>query len=202
MNEVWKDIEGFEGYAQVSNMGNIRTLDRVIQTKHYHRGRKERGRIIKLQYDKDGYVVCPLKKHGRGYLLKIHRLVAKAFVPNPSKHPCVDHIDGVRDNNVCSNLRWCTVKQNCSFDIAKKNKSESIKNSYVGNNNLRTLRAETFRKSLSKKVRVYINGHLFKEYNSQTEASKDLNISQSSISACLCGRMNGINGYTFKRVQQ
>lgn len=155
MKEIWKDIKGYEGHYQVSNIGRVKSLDRIIYTKYYYRGRKQKGEILKLQKDKDGYVVCPLKKEGKSYILKVHRMVAKAFIDNPNNYSCVDHINGIRDDNRVENLRWCTNKQNANFELAKVNRRNAALN-ILGNNALRKLRAETFRKAKIKRVELFI----------------------------------------------
>ena len=196
--EIWKDIKGYEGFYQVSNMGRVRSVDRVIVSKRY-KNRHQKGMMIKLRYDKDGYLTFNAKSPNKNKLLKVHREVAKCFVCNPNNYDCIDHIDGKRDNNIYTNLRWCTIKQNATFDLARKNKSIATKNSYINNPELRKKRVEVFSRQHSKKVDVYFNNEFFKTFNKQMDAANELNISQSTVSACLSGRLKGWNGYTFKR---
>lgn len=198
MEEIWIDVFNFEGYAQVSNLGRVRTLDRIIYTKHYHRGRKQKGGIVKLQKDRDGYVVCPLKKEGKSYLLKVHRMVAKAFIDNPNNYLCVDHINGIRDDNRVENLRWCTVKMNANYELASKNRSISIKQSYINNPNLRKLRADTFGKSGTKKIEVFKFGESIGIFDSQNAAATYLKINPITLSAYINGRIKNKYGLTFK----
>ena len=109
MKEIWKDVIGYEGLYQVSNLGRVKSLDRFCID-----GRKRYGQIMKQVITNGGYFAVGLRK-GKGqkrYL--VHRLVAEAFIPNTDNKPCVDHINTIRtDNRVC-NLRWCTYKENCN----------------------------------------------------------------------------------------
>lgn len=117
MDELWKDIPGYEGYYQASSEGRIRSLDRVVEyVKHYNYGdvfakHKMQGRILH-QTMTSGYLGVVLQIAGKSHYPLVHRLVASAFVPNPENKPQVDHIDGDRTNNRPSNLRWVTSKEN------------------------------------------------------------------------------------------
>ncbi len=109
--EIWKDIIGFEGEYQISNLSNIRSLDRPIITNNQwgeytqiYEGRKLKGIV-----NTNGYVRVDLKK---GKLYLVHRLVAIHFIPNPDNKPEINHIDGNPQNNKISNLEWCTHSEN------------------------------------------------------------------------------------------
>lgn len=105
--EVFKAVAGYEGRYEVSNTGLIR---RVYQPKS---GRYKKGEILNPCKDKDGYYRTILTSdRGRRKNCMVHRLVAEAFVSNPSNNPVVNHIDGDKTNNHESNLEWVTVLQN------------------------------------------------------------------------------------------
>ena len=111
--EVWKDVVGYEDRYQVSNMGRVRSKDIVL---HKLDGKTEfrKGRIVKFQLTKDGYHQY-LFSNGTNKprkLMRIHRVVAMAFIPNPLNKPCIDHINTIRNDNRVENLRWCTQSEN------------------------------------------------------------------------------------------
>jgi hypothetical protein len=101
--ETWKDIEGYEGLYQVSDLGNVKSLT-------FHRAKKEQ--VLKLSTDRRGYPQCFLYADGRRRCLSVHRLVAAAFVPNEDSKPQVNHINGIKTDNRAVNLEWCTNTEN------------------------------------------------------------------------------------------
>ena len=114
--EIWKPIPGYEGHYEASNMGRIRSVNKII--KHPRNPKMplpRKGRILKSELDKYGYPVVTLSKDAKTKTFKIHRLVALTFMPNPDNLPQIDHIDGVKYNNQPKNLRWCTTQQNTAW---------------------------------------------------------------------------------------
>jgi hypothetical protein len=106
--EEWRDIIGYEGYYQVSNIGNVRSLDRIIPTKAgYSRLRK--GRFLSL-LDCNGYVVVNLSIENRSKIHYVHRLVLSSFTLYSKLE--INHIDGDKKNNIISNLEYVTKKEN------------------------------------------------------------------------------------------
>ena len=112
--EVWKDIEEFEGLYQASNLGRIRSLDRIMTS-----GIPRKGKVLKTQFDGKMHYMVDLRKGGKRYMRMVHRLVAQAFIPNPENKPIVDHIDTDASNNAVENLRWCTQKENCNNPLTR-----------------------------------------------------------------------------------
>lgn len=106
--EIWKNIEGTSIY-QVSNFGRVKRLSYTKYYKDGYRKRKFPERIFNMSIDRDGYFHVELQGLGGR---AVHRLVAAAFVPNPDNKPCVNHIDGNKQNNVPSNLEWVTSAEN------------------------------------------------------------------------------------------
>ena len=111
--EEWRDIPGYEGLYQVSNLGRIRSLI----DKKYDLNEKvvkiiNREKMLKQNLTKKGYCNVKLYKNGKGETYKIHRLVAETFIPNPENKPQVNHIDGNKQNNCVSNLEWNTNEEN------------------------------------------------------------------------------------------
>ncbi len=107
--ETWKDIPGFEGYYQASNIGNIRALPRKVKSPRGER--LVRGRMMK-QANSGGYLITMICIYGCRYNRLVHRLIANTFKPNPLNLPCVNHLDGNKKNNNESNLEWCTYSEN------------------------------------------------------------------------------------------
>ena len=108
-NEEWRDVVGYEGLYQVSNLGRILCCEKVTTTNILLR-----SKIKKCAIRTNGYLGTTLydASTNRRKQVSIHRLVAEAFIPNPDNKPCVDHIDTNRTNNTKENLRWCTYKEN------------------------------------------------------------------------------------------
>ena len=118
--EEWRAIQGFEGLYEVSNYGRVKSLGG---------NRYKVVRILNGNVNTQGYRVFNLWKNGKPTLLSGHRLVAKAFIPNPQSKPLVDHINTVRTDNRVENLRWCTIKENNTNVNTIKKMSIGQKNS-------------------------------------------------------------------------
>ena len=117
MKETWKDIPGYEGLYQVSDLGRVRSLDRDVKDSRWGRQRRK-GRVLKPGQNEKGYLLVVLSKNGKTKSKKIHQLVAIAFMNhNPSGHKIVvDHIDNDNQNNKLSNLQLITSRENSSKD--------------------------------------------------------------------------------------
>lgn len=128
MDEVWKDIEGYEGLYQVSNLGRIKALQRLRKN-----GRVRKEQILKNHAYENGYfkiTLCDNTMKSKRYF--VHRLVAIAFVENPNNLPCVNHKDENSSNNDARNLEWCTFQYNNTYGhrldcvIGESNKSHKL----------------------------------------------------------------------------
>lgn len=112
--EIWKDIPGYEGYYQISNLGRIRSLDRYANVCGNGK-RLVKGRIIKSVKCTNGYYEAPLNRNGVRKVMLLHRVVANVFIPNPFNLPEVNHKDENIANNRADNLEWCTSKYNANY---------------------------------------------------------------------------------------
>lgn len=115
MKEIWKDIPGYEGLYQVSNLGRVKSIKREVGIKLFNIGWSTRTvpeSIRKQILYSNGYLGVVLHKKREKKLGLVHRLVAQAFIPNPENKSEVNHIDGDKANNVVVNLEWCTRTEN------------------------------------------------------------------------------------------
>lgn len=173
--EEWKDIKGYEGYYQVSNLGNVKSLDRLIDNKKNTYIRQ--GNMIKQFYDNRGYMQVTICKNGLRKTYKTHRLVAEAFIENPYNLPEVNHKDENSLNNTYNNLEWCTAKYNCNY----------------GSHNVRCA------KSRYKKIYQYdLQDNLIREWNSVKETQTIGGFTASQVSNCCRGKIKTHKGYKWK----
>lgn len=159
--EIWKDIEGYEGLYKVSNLGNVKSL------------KYSKERILKAGDDGYGYLQVNLCKEGNKKTLKIHRLVALAFIENPNNMPEINHKDEDKTNNSAYNLEWCDRTYNINHGMRNKRVA----------------------KALSKRVLCVESGIV---YPSAHEVQRQLGFNQGSISSCCNGRYNQAYGYTWR----
>ena len=160
MNEIWKDIKGYEGWYQVSSQGRVRSLDRFINCTHNGK-RKVSGRVLVGSNAGRGYVMVILTKNSKQTYKYVHRLVAEAFIPNPDNLPQVNHKDENKTNNCVDNLEWCDNLYNINYGTVR----------------------ERITKKTSKQVQQFDENMLFvKQYPSQIEASRETGILQGAIS--------------------
>ena len=114
--EIWKDIIGYEGLYQVSNMGNVKSLDRWVKAKG--NGKQfYASQPIKIKYP-NNYAYVFIYKNNKLKSHRVHRLVAKAFLPNPNNYPFVMHMDNDPKNNCVENLQWGTNSMNQKHAVA------------------------------------------------------------------------------------
>ena len=176
--EIWKDIKGYEGLYQVSNFGNVKSLERY--KKNHSKLQKVNEKILKATINKtNGYVYVMLMKNASEKNTRVHKLVAEAFLPNEDNKPQINHIDGNKANNKVDNLEWCTCSENVTH---------AYKNRLANNDNQKI------------KIRQYDKQHNFiAEFDSLLKAAKELKISIGNISMCINNKRKTANGYIFER---
>lgn len=123
-NEIWKPIDGFNGYYEISNFGNVRSVKRYVRSRGGFRPVKSR---IKDQFSSPkGYLRVALFKEQKCKKFFVHRLVALAFIPNPKNLPFINHKNEIKTDNKVENLEWCTAEYNDNYG----SRNERIKNTW------------------------------------------------------------------------
>lgn len=173
--EIWKPIEGTKGFIEVSNEGRVRSLLRGAP------------RVLKVQPDKKGYLRLRVTIDREKTCFKVHREVAKAFIPNPDNLPQVNHKDGCKSNNAVENLEWCTNKENARHAMStglwdnviagSRRENESRKKPVIG----RYTAGET---------------DIIKRFGSVSEAERF--VDSRHISDVLKGKRSHVKGWTFR----
>ena len=183
--EIWKDIKDFEGFYQISNLGNVKALERKVSGK-LGSLRTLPEKLMIPTNNGYGYLVICLCKYGKRYDRKIHRLVAEAFIPNPNNLPTVNHIDGNKLNNCVDNLEWNTIQENCRH---RQN---------TGLGNIEAATVAKYKPVMSVNVATGENN----SYNSLKEAAADLDCTVKGISKVLRGECKTHKGYRFEYIDK
>ena len=173
MEEIWKDIKGYEGLYQVSNMGNVRSLN-------YHQ--TGQIQILRPWATTGGYLRVNLRKDGKGKNQAVHRLVAQAFIPNPNGFTEINHKDEDKTNNRMENLEWC----------------DRIYNLNYGTRSERSAHARRNHPRRSKQVLCVETGAV---YPSGREAERKTGLFNGSISKACLGKHKTAGGFHWEYVQ-
>lgn len=181
--EIWKDIRGYEGLYQVSNLGRIKSTSPGLK---FVKGSPSEL-IMKQSLSSSGYLHVQLYKAHVPATVLVHKVVAQAFIDNPEGKPEVNHIDSDRTNNRVSNLEWAT-------------KSENMKHSFNrGYHVSPMLNRKGAMNTNSKKIIQYdLSGNEIRRWTGIAEAARSIGCNPSSISACLCGYNKTCKGHVWK----
>lgn len=179
MIEIWKDIKGYEGLYQISNLGNLKSI------------KKGNNKLIKLQ-NNQRYYRNNLWKNCKYKTFSIHRLVAEAFIPNPNNFNIINHKDGNKLNNCVDNLEWCT-------------QSHNVKESHRLGLQIQGVNGYKFPKGNIpwniKRINQYdLNGNFIKTWDTIKSANVSLNNGKytCNISLCLKGKTKTAYGYIWR----
>ena len=175
MNEIWKDINGYEGIYQVSNKGRVRSLNKACMDS-IGRLNTKRGKIMAQRINGCGYHQVNLVRNGKRKTFLVHRIMAEAFIPNPGNLPCINHKDENRNNNDLSNLEWCTYQHNNNYGNAPEKR-------------LKKTRGKVFKDGVSRPAKVIIQYNLDGEIinvfkGGAKEAERILGFNSGAINKC------------------
>lgn len=173
MEEIWKPVVGYEGMYEVSNLGNIKSLN--------YNGTREK-RVMKPTDFGGGYLRVKLWKNKTPKLFFVHRLVAQAFIPNPDNLPEINHKDENPSNNRVENLEWCDRKYNINY----------------GTRTEKYIRTNTNGKKSKQVVQYSLDGEAIKVWPSTSEIQRQLGFRSGNISNCCKGRQKTAYGFIWQ----
>lgn len=201
--EIWKDVVGYEGLYQISNLGRVKSV--------------RQNKLMSLKRCQ-GYLRVGLRHRGkeqRSYF--VHRLVAEAFIPNPHNYPQINHKDECRTNNNVENLEWCTAKYNCNYgthtlkmiqntDYSKVNyKARHEHTDYAKrylNTDYTNIKASTKARFAHRITQFTLNEEKVKEWLSLRDVEKELKIDRKEVAKCCKGIREDFQGYKWKYTSQ
>lgn len=173
--EIWKTCPDYT-FVEVSNLGNVRTKDRIV-TRSNGRRYFVKGRVLKQQLNKNGYMYVEFSVNNKIFRLSTHRMSAITFIPNPNNYPEVNHKDNNPKNNAVSNLEWCTRQYNIAYREKYGKSAKKVSGQPMIAVDLET--SEVFR------------------FESQSEVSQKLGVDRRLIYAVLKGKQNKTHGWWF-----
>ncbi len=186
--EVFKDVSGYEGSYQVSNLGRVKSLERTRLT-NKGGSTKVNERILYSNTDSNGYEYVSLSKGGTMKSLKVHRLVGLCFIPNPENKPQINHKNGIKSDNNYHNLEWCTCRENAihAFQLGLR----------LPNNYWLGKTGSLHNKSIP--VSQYtLDGEFIKSYGSMREAEREAGTHGTLISKVCNGIYKQAGGFKWE----
>ncbi|NRO92522.1 hypothetical protein IMAU10033_00431 [Lactobacillus helveticus] len=186
MLEHWKAIPGYEGFYEVSDLGRVRSADRIISNpKNGKMNLPIKGKIRKLAKAHDGYLRVALSKNGKSKTYFVHRLVMNAFCPNPDpkKYTEINHKNEITYDNRLQNLEWCTRTYNNNY----------------GNRIAKQAKALVNGKKAKPVAQYTLDGKLVKVWPSTRECGRH-GFKHSGVGACCLGKWPTYKGYKWKYV--
>lgn len=199
--EIWKDIIGYEGLYQVSNLGRVKSLGN---------GKSKKEKILKQGTNSCGYYQIKLYQNGKYKTYKIHRLVAQTFLDNPNNYYSVNHRDENKQNNCIENLEWCTQEYNVNYGTRNERQSKTLKERKINvgkklsKEHIEKLKLKNIGNQYNSKPIVQIDNNdlIIGVYDSAIQASNELGIDNSSIVKCCKGKRNSVGGFKWKYLEE
>lgn len=184
MQEIWKEIPGWEGFYEASNLGEIRSIRRVV-TRPNGRPLPVNSKILSQATNKYGYKAVVLCRHGVMKTMAVHRLIAMTFIPNDCNYPTVNHKNEVKSDNRAENLEWCTLAYNIRYGTCQARRAQKVKK-----NNPKTSRPV---------IMMDLSGGALQEFPSLMEAQRQTGVKNQNIwECCAGGRSKTAGGYKWK----
>ena len=180
MEEIWKDVVGYEGLYKVSNKGNVKSLNW-----------KKRGyaKNLWLKPHKNGYWQVELAKDGVKKCFVVHRLVASAFIPNPNSYPQVNHKDENKKNNCVENLEWCNASYNAIYSLRRRG-------AFVDGKGKPTRRNSSHARQPI--IQMTLDGEAVRTWENSRTIFLETGMSDWSISECCRGKRKTAYGYKWQ----
>ena len=187
MKEVWKDIKGYEGFYQVSNLGRVRSFYRMSgKANIFHK-----GRVVKPILGSVGYFVVSLYKHGACKQMHVHRLVAEAFCEKPNGCNIVDHINTDVKDNRASNLRWTTIKGNVNNPLSVERRLSTLRGMLCGRFGAKHPKSKAV-------LQLNMDGTLVRKWLCASDAVRECGFDSGSITRCCKGINSHHKGYRWE----
>ena len=198
MKEIWKDIKGYEGIYKVSNLGRVKSLDRIDSNNH-----PLKGVILKPYISNSGYLLVGLYKQQKRDRKLLHRLVAEAFIPNPDNKPEIDHINTDKTDNTVflnedgsvnydkTNLRWTTRKENINNPLTKTKMQINALKPSKGKYGKKHHRSKPI-------IQYDKDGNFIREWDCANDVERVLGISNKHIGSVCVGKRKSCGGYIWK----
>lgn len=183
MEERWIEVDGFPGY-EVSDHGSVRSIDRIIERTGWT-SLRVKGRVLAQHRDRRGYPMVALYNRGYRKFIRVHRLVALAFIQNPEHKRTVNHIDGDKSNNNLNNLEWATDSENIIH---------AVKNGLM----VFTMGAEKYNSRAVYMLDDDLN--ILKRYECIRDAERDTGAPNQNISKACKGKLNRVCGHKWMYV--
>ena len=185
---IWRDIPWYESCYQISNLWNVKSLDRFHYNPRFKWNKRiYRWKTLKQELGNTHYPTVTLCKLGKLKTVLVHRLIAQAFIPNPDNKPCVNHKNWIRNDNRIENLEWVTYSENTKHAYDSLWIIPSMKWRFWSLNNK------------ARHINQYsLEGVLIKSWDSIVEAANSLWVSAALVSACCRGRRNKTGWFIWK----